>query len=487
MHSNRYNLIATFTVLLSWFIETCLYADAFSKEHVDRPNVLLIAVDDLRNDLGALGVPHAKTPHLDTFASTARVFSRHFVHVPTCGASRCALLRGKYPTQLAHLSNAAIRTTQADWGNQSLPTLFRESGYKTLALGKITHHPGGLTGKAWAVGPEELPGAWDRAWVPKGPWETPEAMMHAYANGAARQPGKSPPLQAQDGPDDLYPDAWVAKDAVATLEQLAAQEQPWFFAVGFFKPHLPFAAPTRWHDLHSSGVPILRPDVAMKPSWPSGWHASGEFRGNYGHEGRDPANDPAYAQLVRQAYAGCVSYMDEQVGRVLAAINQLQLQDKTLVVLWSDHGFLLGEHAIWGKHCLYEHAVRSPLLIRYPGMPMPGRISDSIVETVDVMPTLLDLCALPSRTDLHGTSLRPQLLDPSLKTNKPSYSFWNDGVRSVRTQRWRLIVQEKATGDPRVELFDNDSDPDETRNVASDQKDVVRELMVLLSKVPSPK
>ena len=204
--------------------------------------------DDLRNDLGALGIAHAKTPHLDAFAQTARVFTHHFVQVPTCGASRCALLRGRYPTEPAHISNNAIRDTQANWAADSLPVRFRKNGYRTLALGKITHYRGGLTGKGWNDGPEELPSAWDRRWVPKSPWKTPQAMMHAYANGASRQPGESPAWEAHDGPDESYPDAWVAADAVKTLQQLGTQDQPWFFAVGFFKPHLPLTAPKRWHD-----------------------------------------------------------------------------------------------------------------------------------------------------------------------------------------------------------------------------------------------
>ena len=200
-----------------------------------------------------------------------------------------------------------------------MPAVFRQSGYRTLALGKISHYPGGLTGKEWAEGPEEMPGAWE----------------------------------SHDGPDTTYPDAWVAAEAVATLKELADQKTPWFFGVGFFKPHLPFAAPKKWHDLHSAGVPDLNPQIAAKPTWPSGWHNSGEFRGNYGHEpGRNPDQDAVYARQLRRAYAAGVSYVDAQVGTVLAALTDLRMEKDTIVVVWSDHGFLLGEHAIWGKHCL---------------------------------------------------------------------------------------------------------------------------------------
>lgn len=448
-----------------------------------RQNVLFIAIDDLRNDLGSLGAAHARTPQLDAFAKSSRVFSHHFVQVPTCGASRCALMRGCYPTVPGQVGNNAIKQTHPEWASQSMPAVFRQNGYRTLALGKITHYPGGLTGKEWAEGPEEMPGAWERAWIPNGPWKTPEAIMHGYANGTARKPGKSPAWESHDGPDETYPDAWVASEAVATLKQLAGQKKPWFFGVGFFKPHLPFAAPKKWHDVHSAGVPDLIQQVAAKPSWPSGWHNSGEFRGNYGHEpGSNLESEGDYARQIRRAYAAGVSYMDEQVGKVLAALTELGLDKDTIVVVWSDHGFLLGEHAIWGKHCLFDRALRSPLMIRYPGIESLGQISNATVETVDLFPTLAELCGLPVPSGLDGRSLRPQLSDPSAPSSKPARSFWTDGQRTLRTDRWRLIVQAGKDGTPtRLELFDYLNDPDETTNLADSQPAIVRELLAALS------
>jgi iduronate 2-sulfatase len=464
-----------------------LLTAAWPAPAAERPNVLFIAIDDLRNDVGALGAAHAKTPQLDSFAKTARLFPQHYVQVPTCGASRCALLRGRYPTVPAHLSNEGVRRTHAEWGAQSLPAVFRAAGYHTLAVGKLTHYPGGRTGKGWADGPEELPGAWERAWIPEGPWANAQAMMHGYANGGARQPGKSPAWEAHDGPDEAYPDAWVAADAVKTLRELAAKKEPWFFGVGFFKPHLPFAAPKKWHDLHAAGVPDLPAEAAAKPAWPSGWHKSGEFRGNYGHApGRDPDTDPEYARLMRRAYAASVSYMDAQVGRVLEELGRLGLAENTIVVVWSDHGFLLGEHAIWGKHCLYEPALRSPLMIRHPGLTQPGRASQAIVETVDLYPTLADLCGLRAPSALDGRSLRPQLDDPAAPAAKPALGFWTGGQRTVRTERWRLIAQPvKGADKPQVELFDYETDPGETRNHAAEHPEVVADLLARLDKAPA--
>lgn len=307
-------------------------------------------------------------------------------------------------------------------------------------------------------------------------------MMHGYANGAARRAGVSPAWEAHEGPDEAYPDAWVATEAVATLERLAAEKGPWFFAVGFFKPHLPFAVPKAWHDLHAGGVAELSPEAAARPAWPSGWHRSGEFRGNYGHPpGRDPETDGDYARATRRAYAASVSYVDAQVGRVLEALRRLDLEASTVVVVWSDHGFLLGEHAIWGKHCLYEHALRAPLILRTPGLSRPGLPSDAIVETVDLYPTLAGLCGIPVPDGLDGHSLVAQLNDPEAPSAKPARGYWTGGQRTIRTDRWRLIAHGADGGRARhYELFDYQDDPEETRNHVEERPDVVRSLAARL-------
>ncbi len=466
-------------------------------------NVLLICIDDLRNQLGSLGAPHANTPQLDRFATSAVNFSRHYVQVPTCGASRAALMRGRYPDRPEHLSNNAIATTQQQWAGESLPGWFARHGYQTYSLGKVTHYPGNLRGPNWNAPPEELPGVWTRAWIPEGPWPHAEALMHGYAGGQSRRRGQSPAVGAVAGDDQLYPDAWVAAAAIDMLQELHASNDPWLFAVGFMKPHLPFAAPQAWFDLHDP-ADFDPPANARRPAWPSGWHASGEFRGNYGHAGRDPASDPNYARELRRAYAAAVSYMDAQVGRLLQRLDELDPERRTCVVIWGDHGFLLGEHAIWGKHCLYEEAVRSPLMIRAPQgdqgqtaagatRGVAGAVSEAIVETVDLLPTLADLCGLPRPPQSDGQSLRPWLENPQQPTEKPALSFWTGGSRSIRTERYRLIehANAKQAGakpvGPAVELFDYQLDPAESNNLAAEQPELVRELQRLLAaRAPRP-
>jgi len=445
----------------------------------DRPNVLFIAIDDLRNDLGALGVTTAQTPQLDRLARSSRLFSHHYTQVPTCGASRCTLLRGRYPTEAAYRSNEAILSTHAVWQERSLPAWLKQAGYATYALGKITHYPGGMAGPAWAAPPEELPGAWDRSWIPDGPWRTPQAMMHGYTGGKAREPGVSPPLELADAPDSAYPDAWIADAAITQLHALAESTAPWFFAVGFFKPHLPFVAPQSiWRRFAQTDFPA--PPVAADAREGLAWGDSGELLKNYNSHGRDPRIDPAYAVELRRAYAAATSFMDAQVGRVLGALEELGLAHNTILVVWSDHGFLVGEHGMWAKHTLYENALRSPLMIRYPGLPDPGRTTNAVVETVDLFPTLLDLCGLPPPPGLDGRSLRPQLENPLAPTAKPALAWWVSG-RSVRTDRWRLLAYpRKDQEEAAVELFDLTKDPYELHNVAATNPETVRELMAVL-------
>jgi iduronate 2-sulfatase len=175
------------------------------------------------------------------------------------------------------------------------------------------------------------------------------------------------------------------------------------------------------------------------------------------------------------------------VGRVLDELQRLGLDDNTIVVVWSDHGFLLGEHGMWGKHCLYEQALRSPLLIRNPGLPQPGHASHAVVETVDLFPTLTDLCGLPTPSGLDGHSLLPQLKDPEQPTDSLAFGYWTGGRRCVRTARWRLIVHpRKDLAGADMELFDYQSDPDETRNHAAEHPAVVAELLKSLGTAPEP-
>lgn len=451
-----------------------LLAPAFAA----KPNVLLICVDDLRPELKSFGAEHIHSPAMDSLAATGRAFTRHYVQAPTCGASRYTLLTGRYGKIPAHKGNDALMASAKDADKQpfSLPRQFRENGYRTVAVGKVSHYPGGLGGKDWNdPAKTEMPGSWDVNIMPTGPWKTPQAAMHGYADGVPRGPG-TPVSEHKEGDDMRYTDGWVTKEALGQMDGLAEKKEPFFLAVGIMKPHLPFACPKSYLDLYEKAdfPPIPHP---QKPAGLSTWHNSGEFR-RYASGGRDPLKEPAYADEVRHSYAACVSYADAQVAQVMARLEKHGLAENTIVVLWGDHGWHLGEHAVWGKHTLFEESLRAPLVIRAPGMKHAGKASNAIVETVDLYPTLCELAGVPVPKDLSGSSLLPQLADPETTGGEAvSYFEAND---TLRTDRHRLIRHNGKSGKPAFELYDHNSPEKETQNIADGNPDLVRDLAAKL-------
>lgn len=434
------------------------------------PNVLLICIDDLRPELGCYGVPHARTPNIDQLAGKGRVFTRHYVQAPTCGASRYSLLTGLYGPRG---NNALVRRAADANRKPSLPETFRAAGYTTVAVGKISHHPGGHFGKQWMEPDKvEMPGAWDRQPLPCGPWKSPEGVMHGLANGATRDGKSYPALQAEDGPDTVYPDGLIAESALQEMDQLAAAKKPFFLAVGLIRPHLPFGMPRRWLDenARTALAPIPHPE---KPSGKTTWHASGEFF-RYDHGGLDPRKDAAYAEKVRRHYAACVSYADAQVGRLLEKLKALSLEKETIVVLWGDHGWHLGEHGIWGKHTLFEESLRAPLIIRVPGQAQEGKASEAVVESIDLFPTLCGLTGIKTPDFLQGSSLEPQLRDPKAP-GRVAVSY-APGAETLRTERYRLIRHATKNEASFFELYDHQSGDGETRNIAGENAALVEAL-----------
>jgi iduronate 2-sulfatase len=453
------------------FLISCAFVHSSAKA---APNVLLICIDDLRPELGCYGVESARTPHIDRLAAEGRSFTRQYVQAPTCGASRYAMLTGLYGPR----DNNALTRRAADAKRKSsMPEVFRSAGYTTVAVGKVSHHPGGLFGKNWQNPDKvEMPGAWDRQPMPCGPWKHPEGMMHGLANGAIRGGNKSyPALQSAEGPDTTYPDGLIADAALQEMEQLASAKKPFFLAVGLIRPHLPFGMPKRYLD-ETSNTPLAPIPHPQKPAGITTWHGSGEFF-RYDNGGLDPRKDEEYATKVRKHYAACVSYADAQVGKLLDKLRSLEIDGETIVVIWGDHGWHLGEHGIWGKHSLFEESLRSPLIVRMPGQINPGKPSAAVVESIDLFPTLCELSGIKAPGFLHGKSLLPQLEDPSA-AGKSAVSY-SPGAETLRTDRYRLIRHSKKK-EPVFELYDHQSPETETRNLAESQpglcKSLAREL-----------
>ena len=445
----------------------------------ERPNVLLIAVDDLRPELASFGVDYIHSPHIDRLAQSGRIFLSHYVQAPTCGASRFALLTGRY----GGVGNAALfdrarqLRTDPDSVPPSMPAWFRSHGYTTVSVGKVSHHPGGFGGPDWNdLSQLEMPGSWDRHLLPAGPWQHPRGWMHGLAHGEIRiDRGDMDVFQAAEGDDSIYPDGGSVEEALRQIDLLASEpEKPFFLAVGILRPHLPFGAPKRYleHYLEAELPPTPHPG---KPADRTTWHASGEFMG-YNRWNRDPNEDAEFAEDVRRHYAACVSYADAQVGKLLDRISSAGVSTKTIVILWGDHGWHLGEHGVWGKHTLFEESLRSPLVVSVPGMAAPGEATEAIVETLDVFPSLCDLAGIPVPYFVHGVSLRPQLDDPA-SPGHPSIAYHRQGS-TIRTRTHRLVLHE----DGFAELYDHTSEHGETTNIAQSNAELVAHLSEMLGK-----
>lgn len=444
--------------------------------HAEEKNILLLCIDDLRPELGCYGVKHIHSPHIDKLAASGRLFERHYVQSPTCGASRFSLLTGTYDRKGRGNEVLFQRAKSlADPPEKpSLPRHFRDHGYTTVSIGKVSHHPGGLGGADWDDASQvEMPGAWTRSLQPTGAWKHPRGAMHGLANGETRgKAGTMDVFQSADGPDDIYPDGLITGAALEQLDLLAKGGKPFLLAVGWIRPHLPFGSPKKYFDPYDGKElpPIAHPE---KPRGLSTWHNSGEFR-RYNLWQKDPNKDADFADDVRRNYAACVSYADAQLGRVMEKLGSLGLAENTIVVLWGDHGWHLGEHAVWGKHTLFEESLRAPLIVRSPGMRSPGGATRSIAETIDIYPTLCALGGIESPAWLDGRDLSPQLADPSAP-GRAAVSYFGKR-RSIRSDTHRLIVHPGG----KMELYDHRTDAGETTNVADEQAETAAKLRMRL-------
>ncbi len=453
-----------------------------------RPNVLFIAVDDLRPEIAALGAAWMHTPNMDRLVQTGRAFQRHYVQCPTCGASRYALMTSRRPTTGTAAGNDAFVSLYPGPGTpaypNSLPEAFKHVGYTTVALGKLSHYAGGYTD----TGALEMPGSWTEVTGPSDIWGSAGNAFFAYAGGITRTIGVSLRTEigvASDGITSLadtdYPDGIMAQDAIQRLRNFKTSGEPFFLAVGFYKPHLPFNAPKKYWDLYDRNaitVPTTQTPTGVNPTLTLS--NNGEFLGNYGGTN---TIDEAEAKLSIHGYRACVSYTDAQIGKVLDELQTLGLDQNTIVVLWGDHGWALGELGIWGNHTTLEESLRSPLIIRTPGLAQPGLVTQTLVETIDIYPTLADLCNVPV-PPLDGRSFAPTLLNPALPAKGYALSYWRnsstDGY-SLRTDRYRLVRWGNTTSTPvQIDLFDYQLDPAGSQSATNTQPAIVTEMLKLL-------
>jgi arylsulfatase A-like enzyme len=430
-------------------------------------NVLFIAVDDLRPLLGCYGDPNVKSPNIDCIMKQGLAFTRAYCQMAWCSPSRSSLMTGMRPDEtkvwdlVTHFRVALPYAV-------TLPEQFKKYGYHTLAFSKI-YHCTATYGKKL-----DDPQSWSEpSWFPKKPaYLTPEGQELVKKNHRGEYSGS--PYEAPDVPDNALNDGQTADTVIEALRRI--KDQPFFLAAGFLKPHLPFVAPKKYWDLYDREQFKLADNPYLPDGAPK--YAIGVGAGD-GEEIRSylikwPLSDDEARTLIH-GYNACVSYIDAQIGRIIDELEKLKLRDNTIIIIFGDNGWHLGEHGHWAKNTNFEVATRVPLIISVPGQSLTGKLSNALVELVDIYPTLCDLCSIPIPDGLEGCSFKPLLKNPNKVWKNAAFSqhprtipgYGNGMGYSMRTDRYRLTEWTvSGTSLCEYELYDHKTDPKENRNLA---------------------
>ncbi len=410
-----------------------------------RPNVLFIAIDDLRPALGCYGDTQVKSPHIDRLAAQSLQLNRAYCQVPVCGASRASLM-----TSILPLPNRfTAHTSRADEdapGAATLPQVFKEAGYTTLSNGKVFHNSADTKARSWSEG----------TWASGQSHSTNLDPVAAATKSAA---GRSRMYESPDVPDNAYGDGKVAEKTISDLQRLKAAGKPFFLACGFIRPHMPFYVPKKYWDLYDREKIVLAPNRQRPADAPAGLKGSGEYR-SYAHGDFKDGTDE-FHRMMRHGYYASTSYADKLVGDILAELTRLGLAENTIVVLWGDHGWNLGEHDFWGKHNTLDTAVRVPLIVKVPGQ-TTGQKSDALVGVYDLFPTLCTLANLPIPATVQGRSFAALVADPKQKFRESVYTRFGKGDAVVTEHL--IYTSYGADGEM---LHDLRSDPAENQNLAA--------------------
>ena len=443
-----------------------------SAEEGAKLNVLYIVSDDLNNALGCYGDKTVKSPRIDELATRGVRFDRAYCQFPLCNPSRASFLTGLRPDQTGVLENSTqFRKNVPD--AVSLPQLFQKAGYFVARVGKLYHY-----GVPTQIGTDGLddPPSWMARFNPRGRDRDDEPKIFSLTPGSF---GGTPSWLAAEGEDREQTDAIGAEMAIKLLEE--NKDRPFFIACGFYRPHTPYVAPKKYFEMYPrETLPLAEQRDADRDDIPPPAVSQHSARHNM---------DERLTREARQAYFASITFMDQQVGKLLDALDRLKLTDKTIVVFHSDHGYHTGEHdGLWQKQSLFEQSARVPLIIASPGSKAAGKGAAGIAELIDVYPTLADLCGLAAPAGLPGKSLKAQLIDPAAptkgfaltqvrrggggmgkaknkdKADKAAAAFF--AGYSLRTDRWRYTQWDD--GQRGVELYDHQADPQEFTNLAKD-------------------
>lgn len=526
---------------------SCTQNSKQETQDLKRPNVLFIAVDDLRPELGCYGSSIAQTPNIDKLAAHGLTFTRAYCQQAICGPSRASIMTGARPESTGVIHNY-IKIRDGKQPNiVTLPQHFRNNGYETVYVGKVFHGKDTDEELSWSRDPATDAPEIKVLPKPVG-FALPEnneirakdkkAMFAKYGEQAKYGLAMGPAYECADVPDQTYSDGYNTDLAIATLKDMLSKnpEKPFFLGFGMHKPHLNWVAPKKYWDLYDAEkIPMATNTKAPENGASMGLHASFELRVRSGIP-KNGELDPQLERTLKHAYLACVSYVDAQIGRMINALDSAGVLDNTIIVLWGDHGWHLGDMGVWGKATNYEVATRVPMIISAPQMPTEnhGEKSDALVELVDIYPTLCDLADLDLPAHLEGQSYKPLLEAPSRKWKAAAFSQFptpalrewgaialRPGMRetffgplisevekniknqlpdkwdrelfeqylmgySMRTDRYRFIAWKDSRYPESkplfVELYDHRNDPLETKNVASENTELVEELLIQLKK-----
>ena len=525
------------TIYLCWLVP-------FFSALLAKPNVLFIAIDDLRPELGCYGSPIAQSPHLDELAKEGMRFDRSYCQQAICSPSRASLMTGARPDQIGVIENTAY-FRELNPEVVTLPQHFISQGYETVYCGKIYHGRMTDEGHSWSrkaaydqcsVERTHLPGGYALAENQKLWASNKEKMLARYGQQGSGGLVHGPAYESAEVPDHAYSDGYSTQLAIATLRDHLEKKpmQPLFLALGFKKPHLDFVAPKKYWDLYDrEKIKLSQQSGAPIAGAATGLHASFELRTRHGIPKKGPIG-PELAQTLLHGYYACVSYVDAQIGLMLEALEEAGVRDNTVIVVWGDHGWHLGDMGIWGKATNYEIATRVPLIVWTPTMQARGQHSEALVELVDIYPTLCELTNLPVPEHLAGESFASLLDDPKEEGKEyavsqfpnPALREWaanplSPGMRqtffgplieaveerikrqqgklwdrelfenhlmgySLRTNRHRLVAwldYRNVHAEPLfLELYDHAKDPKESQNIANKFPDKTQSLLSRLRK-----
>jgi choline-sulfatase len=423
-----------------------------------RLNVLFLIADDLNNDLGAYGAP-VRSPNIDKLAARGVKFERAYSQYPLCSPSRSSLLTGRRPNVTGVVANPSTKSPMSPHFREKLPDavtmpqFFRNNGWLAARVGKLYHY--GVPLQIGTAGLDDYL-SWDFTINPRGRDRDNLSRIFSLRPGLF---GATLSWLADDGQDAEQTDGLAAREAVRLLERFKRNNEPFFLAVGFYRPHTPYVAPRRYFDLYPRdkiALPTLS-DADRSRTPPAAYRIAAAF------PEQDKMTDEQRREAI-QAYWASITFMDAQVGHVLDALDRLGLSDNTVVVFTSDHGYHLGDHGLWQKMSLFERSARVPLIIALPRATVRGAATRGLAELVDLYPTLAELAGLQPPA-LDGVSLAPLLQNPAATVKDAAFTQLQNGV-SIRTDRWRY--SEWDEGKEAAVLFDLQNDPGESTNRAQD-------------------